>query len=160
MKGLSHQILVLPRAAFMLLESLPTDSGSRAKFLWDNCIENTCVLWWWVCIFGFARLGRHFLELSTSLGPFARLQVLTVETAPHIKLFPTQTLCLTVNNDCSLLQLMLLYIYIYICCLCCYYCCCCCCCCCCWPELDFHWFSVQFLWETDHFGARADHKAL
>ena len=30
-----------------------------------------------MCIFGFARLGRHFLELSTSAGPFARLQVLT-----------------------------------------------------------------------------------
>ena len=30
----------------------------------------------------------------------------------HIKLLPRQTLCLTVNNDCSLLQLMLLYIYI------------------------------------------------
>ena len=114
MKGLSHQILVLPRAAFMLLESLPTDSGSRAKCVWDNCIQNTCFLWWCVCIFGFARLGRNFLELSTSAGPFARLQVLTVETAPHIKLFPTQTLCLTVNNDCSLLQLMLLYIYIYL----------------------------------------------
>ena len=30
-----------------------------------------------MCIFGFARLGRHSLELSTSAGPFARLQVLT-----------------------------------------------------------------------------------
>ena len=37
----------------------------------------------------------------------------TVERTPHIKLFSRQTLCLTVNNDCSSLQLMLL-LYIYI----------------------------------------------
>ena len=102
-----------------------------------------------ICIFGFARLGRNFLELSTSAGPFARLQVLTdaillhchtlkgysrnsasYQAVPYANVVPDgQQRSLSTAYDVT--------IYMYICWLCCYCCCCCCGCCCCWTELDF-----------------------